>query len=126
MCSSDLLPGFPVRGRGRYATGMRRTEIAAWLASVGIEGVTAKSLENSRARDPDPTGSVTILTPSDLLLMERLQPVLSQQAIESLLADGATVEPGPEPKSQTITLIPSPPPERPENAVQAETAISSV
>ena len=120
------LAGFPVRGRGRYATGMNRSEIAAWLVSVGIEGVTAKALENSRTRDPDPTGSVTILTPSDLVLMERLQPVLSQQAIDSLLAVGATVEPGPEPKSQTITLILSPLPNRPENAAQAATAIGRV
>ena len=120
------LPGFPVRGRGRYATGMGRAEIAKWLASVGIEGVTAKSLENSRDRDPDPTCSVSILTPGDLALLARLEPVVSRQAADTLLAVGLTVGTPPEPEVQTITLIPSPPPERPENAVQAGTAISSV
>jgi hypothetical protein len=80
------LPGFPVRGRGRYGNGMSRAELAAWLASVGIDGVTIKTFENSRDRDPDPTGSVSMLTPGDLELIGRLEAVLSRDAIASLLS----------------------------------------
>ena len=79
------LPGFPVRGRGRYGTGMSRVDLAAWLASVGIHGVTAKTFENCRVRDPDPTGTVSVLTPGDYELIARLGVNLSRDAIASLL-----------------------------------------
>ena len=79
------LPGFPARGRGRYGKGMSRVAAATWLASVGIDGVTNKAFENSRLRDPDPTGSVTDLTPGDYDLIEWLEAVLPRDAIASLL-----------------------------------------
>ena len=94
------LPGFPVRGRGRYATGMSRVALAAWLASVGIDGVTIKTFENSRERDPDPTGSVSILTPGDRGLIGRLGTVLSRDAIASLLTSELMAALPPEPKPQ--------------------------
>jgi hypothetical protein len=83
------LPGFPVRGRGRYGVGMSRPEIALWLASVGIEGVTTKTFENSRVREVDPSGSVALLTPGDHQLIGRLATVLSREAISSLLSTEA-------------------------------------
>ena len=122
------LPGFPVRSRGRYGTVMSRAKAAAWLASVGIDGVTTKTFENSRARDPDPTGSVSILTPGDHDLIERLAPVLSREAIASLLTDevAAALQPEQNPLPMTITLIPSPSSKAPENAAPAATAIAAV
>ena len=97
------LTGFPVRGRGRYATGMSRVELAEWLAAVGIDGVTAKTFENSRDRDPDPTGSVSILTPDDHELIGRLGAVLSREAIASLLTGELAAVQQPETEFQTIT-----------------------
>jgi hypothetical protein len=120
------LPGFPVRGRGRYGTGMSRVDFAAWLASVGIHGVTAKTFENCRVRDPDPTGSVSVLTPGDYELIARLGAVLSREAIASLLTGKLAAVQQPETEFQTITLIPSPPSKVPENAAPAETAIDPV
>ena len=112
----------------RYGTVMSRAKAAAWLASVGIDGVTTKTFENSRARDPDPTGSVSILTPGDHDLIERLAPVLSREAIASLLTDevAAALQPEQNPLPMTITLIPSPSSKAPENAAPAATAIAAV
>jgi hypothetical protein len=81
------LPGFPIRGRGRYGEGMSRAEAARWLASIGITGVTTKAFENSRARDADPRGTVAILTPGDHELIAKLLPTLSRRAIMSLLTE---------------------------------------
>ena len=120
------LTGFPVRGRGRYATGMSRVELAEWLAAVGIDGVTAKTFENSRDRDPDPTGSVSVLTPGDYELIARLGANLSRDAIASLLTGELAAALKPEPELQSITLIPSPPSKVPENVAPAETAIAAV
>jgi hypothetical protein len=91
------LTGFPVRGRGRYGKGMSRAECVGWLTSVGIDGVTIKTFENSRARDRDPTGSVSILTPGDHELVDRLAAVLSCDALASLLTNevAAVLQPGP-------------------------------
>lgn len=120
------LPGFPVRGTGRYATGMSRHQLAGWLASVGIDGVTAKTFENGRARDPDPTGSVSILTPGDHELIGRLRGVLSRDAIVSLLTSELTVVLGAGIESHSITLIPSSPSKVSEDPAQAQTAIAAV
>ena len=122
------LPGFPVRGTGRYGTGMSRIELAGWLASVGIDAVTIKTFENSRDRDPDPTGSVSILTPGDHELIGRLEAVLSRNAIAVLLTSelATALRPAPNSTAITITSILSPPSKVPENVAQAETAITEV
>ena len=88
------LPGFPIRGKGRYGKGMSRTAAARWLASLGITGVTTKAFENSQARDADPGGTVAVLTPGDYKLIAKLQPTLPREAIMSLLtgSTAATVQ----------------------------------
>jgi hypothetical protein len=90
------LPGFPIRGRGRYGEGMGRAAAARWLASLGIPGVTTKTFENSRDRDANPSGTVAVLTPSDHELIAKLLPTLSREAIMSLLTEAAaaTVQSG--------------------------------
>ena len=71
---------------------------------MGIHGVTAKTFENCRDRDPDPTGSVSVLTPGDYELIARLGAVLSREAIASLLTGKLAAVQQPEPELQSYYL----------------------
>jgi hypothetical protein len=83
--------------RALAGSGFSRASFARFLTSCGVTRVNLRSFENSRRRDPDPTGSVHTLTPSDQKLMSQLMAAMPVDAIVSLLASPA----------MAIGLIPS-------------------
>jgi hypothetical protein len=118
-------PGFPVRGRGRFGNGMSRPALARWFSSVGVPGVTAKTFENTYEREPDPRGTVSILTPGDYRLVGELRNLLSEEAIKSLLTPEAAMQlQAVLSQVHTNGVIPSPSAELPESAGPDETAIA--
>jgi hypothetical protein len=68
------LRGFPVRSRGRHGSGFSRAGFARLLTSCGVTGVNSRSFDNSRRRDPDPTGSVNTLMYRLQFLGHRVEP----------------------------------------------------
>jgi hypothetical protein len=79
------LPGFPIRrSRGRGGIGPTLADIAR----TGVPEVTRKVLQNARANEADPTGTVTTLAECDLVTLAYLADHLPPEAIQSVLAEG--------------------------------------
>jgi hypothetical protein len=83
------LPGFPIRrSRGRGGIGPTLADIARILTRAGVPEVTRKVLQNARANEADPTGTVTTLAECDLVTLAYLADHLPPEAIQSVLAEG--------------------------------------
>jgi hypothetical protein len=81
---SKGLPGFPIR-RG---TGPTLADIARTLTEAGVPEVTRKVIEKARAKEADPTGTVTMLADCDHVAMTYLADHLPPEAIHSVLGEG--------------------------------------